>query len=60
MPPSLTRPHDDAVLRSFGGGAPAADDRLPMASAAAVILGLSVVAWAVVIQGLRMVAMLAG
>ena len=65
MPPSLTRPtydaagYDaagyDAAPPSFGEHTPAADGRLSMAAAGAIILGLSVAAWIIVIQGMRMV-----
>ena len=60
MPPSLTRPSYDAAPQSFGEHAPAADGRLSIGAAAVVILGLSVAAWIIVIQAMRMVGTLLG
>ena len=60
MPPSLTRPSYDAAPQSFGEHAPAPISRLSMAAAGAVILGLSVASWIIVIQGIRMVVTLVG
>ena len=60
MPPSLTRPTYDAPPQSFGDHAPAADERLSLAAAGAVILGLSVAGWIIVIQAMRAVATLVG
>ena len=63
MPPSLTRPNYaaaayDPALASFEDRP--ADDRLPIGSAGAIILGLSVAAWIIVVQGMRLVATLIG
>ena len=60
MPPSLTRPSYDAAPQSFGEHTPAPDERLSIGAAAAVILGLSVAAWIIVIQATQMVRTLLG
>lgn len=60
MPPSVTRPDDDAPSDGIGERARSADGRLPMAAAGAVILGLSIAAWIITIQGARMIASLVG
>lgn len=60
MPPSLVHPNDDAAPDGIDERERSAVDRLPMAGAGAVILGLSIVAWIVTIQGARMIATLIG
>ncbi len=57
MPPSLSRLDFDTARHGLDDQ-PAAEDRLPLGPAGAVILGLSVAAWFLVIQGMRLAASL--
>ncbi len=60
MPPSLARSDYNAAPSQLADDAGRGGDRLPLGNAWAVILGLSIAAWLVTIQGARMIAALVG
>jgi len=61
MPPSIARSEPDRLVSpGFGRQAAPAQDRWPAPVAAAVILALSAAGWALIFQGVRLAASLAG
>jgi len=59
-PSSHSLPAGTSLPREFGQRRPAEGDRWPMATAAAVILGLSITLWFALIQAGRLAAGLVG
>ncbi len=63
MPPSIARSEpaaDRLIAPGFGRRADDGKDRWPAPVAAAFILALSAAAWALIVQGIRLAASLAG